>query len=118
VAIELKRVKIVSETFYTEQPGKLGDLKHGVQQANLLRALGFYRTILMVAIVTDGRDRVGLNFASRGPTSTLASIIDQFPDNDRLVSGIGVTFVEITQPIDKEINLAGAIPKQENDQVV
>jgi hypothetical protein len=109
VAIELKRVKIVPETFYTEQPGKLGDLKHGVQQANLLYSLGFYRTILMVAIVTDGRDRAGSNFASRGPTSTLANLIDQFPHNDRLGSGIGLTFVEITQPIDKEISWAGAV---------
>ena len=63
----------------------------------------------MVAIVTDGRDRAGSNFASRGPTSTLAHLIDQFPHNDRLGAGIGLTFVEITQPIDKEISWAGAI---------
>lgn len=109
VAIELKRVKIRGDTFHTQLPGKLRELKHGVQQANLLHALGLHRTILMIAIVTDGRERVGLNFASRGPTSPLIDPIDHFSGSDRLVPEIGLVFVEITQPVDKEISEAGAI---------
>lgn len=49
-------------------------------------------------------------------------MIDQFAGRDRLRPGVGVAFVEITQPIDKEIALAGSVgawiarDAQESDQ--
>jgi hypothetical protein len=58
LAIELKRVKITPESFETELPGKLPGLKRGVQQANLLGELGFHRAYLLIAVVTDGRQRI------------------------------------------------------------
>lgn len=109
LVIELKRVKIVPETFHTQLPGKLGELKHGVQQANLLHKLGFHRTFLMVAIITDGRERSGLNFASRGPTSALVQLVDGALGYDELLPGVGLAFVELTQPVDKDITWAGAV---------
>lgn len=109
LAMELKRVKITPESFETELPGKLSDLKRGVRQANLLGGLGFHRAYLVIAVVTDGRQRIGYNFFGRGPTLELLKMIDQFPGRDQLRRGVGVAFVEITQPIDKEIALAGSV---------
>lgn len=122
LAIELKRVKVTAESFDTELPGKLSDLKRGVQQANLLGELGFHRTYLVIAIVTDGRQRVGYNFFGRGPTVELLEGITQFTGRDRLRPGVGLAFVDMTQPIDKDIALAGSVgawiewDAQESDQ--
>ncbi len=109
IAFEAKRVKISAGAFDTGLPGKLSDLRHGVQQANLLHALGFHRSYLLVIIVTDGRQRADFNFASRGPTSELVSIVDGFRDRDRLDPHVGIAFIEVTQPVDREIESAGAI---------
>lgn len=109
LAIQVKRVKLVPESFHTQLPGKLQDLTHGVQQANLQAELGFHRTFFLVAIVTDGRERIDLNFASRGPTFNLARIIDEFPGLKQLAPSVGLVFIEITQPVDKDITDAGSV---------
>lgn len=109
LAIEVKRVKVESATFHTGTPGKLQGLKHGVQQANLLAKVGFHRTFLLVAVVIDGRERVELNFASRGLTSELAKAIGEFPRRAALAAHVGLAFVEITQPVDRPITDAGGI---------
>ena len=108
-AIEFKRVKIPARAFLTGLPNKIRDLEHGVHQANALRSLGFARVILLVAIVTDGRERSHVNWAYRGPTSGHLRRIRNFPGRDRLDSGVGLGFLEITQPADKPIEAAGSI---------
>lgn len=110
VAIEVKRVKIDADTFHTGMPGKLQDLRRGVQQANLLGRLQFSRAMLLVVVVTDGRERRGLNFAFRGPeVPMLRKAIDEFPDRKRLAPNVGLAFIELTQPVDKAIADAGSI---------
>ena len=110
LAIEVKRVKVDVDTFHTGMPGKLQDLRRGVQQANLLGRLQFSRAMLLVVVVTDGRERHGLNFAFRGPeVPMLRKAIDEFPDRKRLAANIGLAFIELTQPVDKAIADAGSI---------
>lgn len=60
-------------------------------------------------MVTDGRQRSEPNFFGRGPTRALLDGITQFTGRDRLRPGVGLAFVEITQPIDKDIALAGSV---------
>ncbi len=108
-AVECKRVKVQSATFHTDLPGKLHDLQKGVRQANALHELGFHRAWLLVLIVADGRERTDFNFIGRGLTPELVRTIDDFPERDRLHSGVGLAFVEITQPVDKDVRLAGGV---------
>jgi hypothetical protein len=108
LAIELKRVKVTPNSFATELPGKLAGLEHGVEQANLLGKLGFHRVYLLIAIVTDGRWRSEYNFFGRGPTPELLQAIARFPGRDQLSPAVGLAFVEVTQPTDKEVTWAGS----------
>lgn len=110
VAVEVKRVKIGADSFHTGIPGKLQDLRRGVRQANLLGMLQFSRAMLLVVVVTDGRERHGLNFAFRGPEiPELRKAIDEFPSRERLAPNVGLAFVELTQPVDKAIADAGSM---------
>jgi hypothetical protein len=109
IAIETKRVKVSTHAFHTGQAGKIGELEHGVVQANLLRAIGFHRTYLLVAVVTDGRERTDANFAFRGPPLEMMRAIEAFPAQVKLDSDIGLGFVYVTQPVDKDIQWAGSI---------
>jgi hypothetical protein len=109
LAIEVKRVKIDADTFHTGMPGKLQDLRRGVQQASLLGRLQFSRAMLLVVVVTDGRERHRLNFAFRGPeVPMLRKAIEEFPDRKRLAANVGLAFIELTQPVDKAIADAGS----------
>lgn len=110
LAIEVKRVKIDAGMFYTGMPGKLQDLRRSVRQANLLGRLQFSRAMLLIIVVTDGRERHGLNFAFRGPeVPMLRKAIDEFPDRERLAPNVGLAFIELTQPVDKAIKDAAGI---------
>jgi len=109
IAIEVKRVKLPPAAFFTGTPGKVQRLRQGVVQANLLSALGFHRTMLLILVLTDGSERDGLNFASRGPTWDLARSIDAFPERDRLASDVGLAFIEITQPTGRSFEDAASV---------
>lgn len=109
VAIEVKRVKVGPRTFHTRMPGKLQGLRQGVRQANLLSDITFFRTMLLLLVVTSGREREEFNFASRGLTWDLARLIDDFPHRERLSSRVDIGVVEITQPVDKSIFDAGCV---------
>jgi hypothetical protein len=106
--IEAKRVKISEATFSTKAPTKLDACARGVRQANLLGALGFHRTWLLVAAATDGRNRPGANFFSRGITFELMDIVRNHPSFADLASHVGLIFVFLDQPVDKDIALAGS----------
>lgn len=108
VAFECKRIKVTSGSFQTGLPGKLAALKRGVHQVNALLQLGFSRTYLLIAIVTDAREQPGGYWWS-GPTPELIKMIDGFPGRDRLDQRAGLSFVEITQPVDREIQMSGHI---------
>ena len=112
VAFEVKRVKVDAATFATGAPGKVAKLKQGVQQVNLLCELGFHRAYLLVAIVTDGRERDVHSFPFRGPTPEILRIIREFPSRDKLHPHAGLALVEMTQPVDKDIQFAGSIGMQ------
>lgn len=108
-AIEFKRVKVKAETFQNGSPNKIADLRKGVHQVNDLYELGFSSTVLLVAIVTDGRTRVQANFVHRGPTAQQLVKIWDFSGRESLHDEVGLGFVEIVQPVDKPIDMAGRI---------
>lgn len=109
IAIEAKRIKIPPHAFRTGRPGKISGLKQGVAQANLLQRLGFSRAYLLIAIVTDGREREEFNFAFRGPPLEMMREIEGFGGAAALHPEVGLGFVYVTQPVDKDIQWAGAI---------
>jgi hypothetical protein len=108
-AIECKRVKIKASTFETLKPNKLSALERGVEQTNGLVRIGFHVCWLLAIIVTNGRERIDFNFASRGPTPELVKIINAFPGREKLLGEVGLAFFELTQPLDKPIEAAGGI---------
>ncbi len=105
--IEAKRVKIFEDTFTTKTPTKLASCAGGVLQANLLGKLAFHRTWLLVVVATDGRERPGANFFSRGITFELMDIVRGHSAFRDLAPQVGLIFVYLDQPVDKEIDLAG-----------
>jgi hypothetical protein len=108
-AIELKRIKIPVRAFNTGMPTKIQDLKRGVHQANALHELGFGRVILLIAIVTDGRDQTGVTWPYRGPTAGHLSKIRNFPGRELLNPQVGLAFVEAMQPTDRPLQTAGGL---------
>lgn len=109
VAIECKRVKIKADAFIKNNPNKIHGLSKGINQANYLYRLGFSRVYMIVFIVTDGRKRLEYNFAFRGASQELVDLVEYFPDFARLINTVGLVFIELSQPVDKDITFAGAI---------
>jgi hypothetical protein len=108
-AYEFKRVKIMPHTFETVMPNKLGEFSKAVHQANSLARIGFSRVVLAILLVTDGRERSEFNFAFRGATTELLRRVDSAFDLSELHPDVGVFRIEIVQPMDKDVTLAGGI---------
>lgn len=109
VAIEVKRVKMPSDSYLTSQPNKVQELRKGCVQVGLLREIGFHRSYLLVAVVADGREQAELGFAFRGPTPALVRAVKEKLRSLDFHPDVGVVVVEVTQPINKDIHDAGAI---------
>ena len=111
-AFEIKRVKVDAITFDTKMPGKVAGLRHGVEQVNLLAEIGFYRTYLLIAIVTDGRERHEFGLPFRGANAEILQSIRNFPGRHDLHPAVGLAFVELTQTVEKDVQYAGSIGVQ------
>ena len=109
VSIEVKRVKMSSDSYLTSQANKLQGLQKGSNQVGLLREIGFHRSYLLVAVVADGREQTKVNFAFQGPTSTLVKAVKEKLCSISFHPDVGVVVVEVTQPVDKSIQDSGAI---------
>jgi len=108
-AIEVKRVKLRPEAYLTAQPNKLQELDKGCRQAGLLRSMGFCRSYLLVAVVADGREQTDVGFPFRGPPPALVRVVRDKLRSLPFHSDVGVVVVEVTQPVDKDIQDSGAI---------
>jgi hypothetical protein len=108
VAFESKLLKVTPEMFETLQPGKLRGLAKGARQANGQWEFGFHKNYLLICVKIDGRQQGG-NFSSRGLTGPLVKVIYDFVGNLPLRPEVGLVVAEITQPIEKDIELAGGI---------
>ena len=109
VAIEVKPVKMLPDSYWTSLPNKLQEIAKGCKQVGLLRKIGFHRSYLLVAVVADGRERMDVNFASRGPTPALVKAVRETLGSLDFHPDVGVIVIEATQPIDKDICDAGAV---------
>jgi len=108
-AFEGKRVKVKPDTFETNMPGKLHELRKGAGQANALYEMGLCQTYLIVFVVIDGRDRNGYNFIERGLTPGLIQSIYGSAKEIDLRPEVGLVAVEIVQPVDKPIEGTGSM---------
>ena len=109
IAVEVKRVKMQSNSYLTSLPNKLQELKRGCEQVGLLREIGFHRSYLLVALVADGREQTEASFPFRGPTPPLVKAVKDKLHSLEFHSDVGVVVVEVTQPVDKKIQDSGAI---------
>jgi len=109
VAIEVKRVKMPAESYWTSQPNKLQELEKGCTQVGLLREIGFHRSCLLVVVVADGREQTTTSVAFRGPTPSLVKAVKETLSSLTFHPDVGVVVLEVTQPMDKNIDDAGAI---------
>ena len=107
LAYQFKRVKVNGATFLTGQPNKLQEIRKLARQANLLVPLGFHRVYATILLLVDSRTIGGpspwLNFAPPAIESAIrAEVIGAGFD-----PSVGVTIIEICQPIEKDFRLAG-----------
>lgn len=109
VAVEVKRVKMSSDSYLTSQPNKLQELEKGCKQVGLLREIGFHRSYLLVVVVADGREQTEVGFPFRGPTPALVEAVKGKLRSLTFHPDVGVAVVEVTQPIDRNIQDSGAI---------
>ena len=107
IAIECKRIKIDPETFDTEQPGKLHELRKGVRQANAQLRRGFHQVFLVVIIAVDGRHQSGGYWIGGELTPALRQIIRNSKLMSDLNKDVGYVLVEVVQPVDKDAMSAG-----------
>lgn len=109
ISVEVKRVKMPSDSYLTSQPNKLQELEKGSKQVGLLREIGFHRSYLLVAVVADGREQTEVSFPFRGPTPELVAVVKEKLRGLNFHPDVGVVVVEATQPVDKDIQDTGAI---------
>lgn len=100
IAVEVKRVKMPSDSYSTSLPNKLQELEKGCTQVRLLREIGFHRSYLLVAVVADGREQTEVNFAFRGSTPALVKAVKEKLRSLKFHPDVGVVVVEVTQPVD------------------
>lgn len=109
IAVEVKRVKMPSVSYLTSRPNKLQELEKGCTQVGLLREIGFHRSYLLIAVVADGREQTEAGFPFRGPTPVLVEAVKEKLRSLNFHPDVGVVVVEVTQPVDRNIQDSGAI---------
>ncbi len=110
IAFECKRLTVDDMVFDTEEMvGGLPRLKKGVRQANVLYQLGFHQVYLLGLIEVDSRLRSGGSWVGGGIPRSLFEKIVRFPGREKLRDEIGLIFLEIDQPVDKDVRSGGGI---------
>ena len=114
IAIECKRVKGIVLEDGNEKVNKIEGLWSGIQQANALRELGFYKTYLMIFVVMDGRHQKNTSQIFRRISSEkLASVYD-FSGFGDLHENVGIIICQISQTSGKAMYENGTIAWREH----
>lgn len=110
-AIECKRIKFKANSVIHdgERANKLNQLAKAVRQTNGLLRMGFSRVFLLVVVQVDARQQPMGNWLCKGLSGPQSKLVERSIPLQRLNSSAGVMVVELTQPADKEIYLAGGI---------
>jgi hypothetical protein len=103
-AVQAKGVKVRAISWEEDKVNRLQDLEDAVEQANRTRAIGFYKTYLLVLILCDARERRHHNIPGRKATAGTFNRIWQFPEREQLHHDVGLVFVEIVQPTKRAIH--------------
>ena len=109
VAVEAKRVKIRADGDGGQRINKLEAAHGATDQVAGLVSLGFSRTYLMLIAVVDDRSDPGLNFAFRGASTSSLRRVVQFADEVSLPEESGLLYVEVSQPLARDLESAGFV---------
>lgn len=110
IAVECKRAKVeILDNNGKEKVNKINDIRKGFKQSKRLREMGFYKTYLLVFVVTDGRNKITPNTFFRDGESAQVKELYRMSMEEPLHSDVGFIYVKITQPTDKDINWRGNI---------
>ncbi len=104
VAIECKRVKVTVENTGKEKVNKLTQIEKGIKQATQLRLHNFHKTYLLFLILTDGRNKTGVNTLFRHADGETLEEVYNVPWHADLHPDVGVIYVQITQPTGRHIS--------------
>ncbi|MGE0637676.1 MAG: hypothetical protein AB7P01_14620 [Bacteroidia bacterium] len=122
IAIECKVVKVTFERDGREKVNKIEKLAKGVGQANGLREMGFYKSYLMVFIVSDARFDLDNSHIWRRVSSEKLRLIVRFTGYEDLHKNVGLIICMISQPTGNNIRMTGSvavkhkIPAEEQEQ--
>ncbi len=98
IAIECKRVKVVSTDAYPKVNGDgASKIRHGILQANSYRELGFHRNYLMIIVLDDGRAMTTPNTMFRYSKHYTAETIYNIPWHESLHKDVGIIYVKVNQ---------------------
>lgn len=99
--VEVKRIRVSSETFATETPGGLAALAKGAAQANAHFRLGFSRVYLCAVVQVDGRERSGGSWLEGGLTRALLDKVRAAIADAEVDPAVGLLLLELRQPVQK-----------------
>ena len=114
IAIECKRVKGRVLEDGNEKVNKIEGLWNGIQQANALREIGFYKTYLMIFVVMDGRHRKETSQMFRRISSEKLESIYDFEGFGELHENVGIIICQISQTTGKSVYETGTIAIREH----
>jgi hypothetical protein len=109
IAIECKRVKLVSCLDGSTTVNRAGEIDKGIVQANAYRDLGFHQTYLLILLLDDGRELRTPNPMFRYTTGKPVDRVLNIPWRQERHPDVGVIYVKINQILRKDINHAHSI---------
>lgn len=109
IAMEFKRVKVVSHPDCTATVNRAGEIDRGIIQANAYRALGFHQTYLVIILLDDGRALTTPNPMFRYATGQPVDQVFNIPWRQARDPNVGVIYIKINQMTGKHIDHAHSI---------
>ena len=109
VALECKRVRVVSSESGSNRVNRLENFGRAHDQANALAKLRFHRTFLTCIALADARLEPVPNFAVRGVSSATFQRLFDTAMSMPLEPEVGVLYIEFSQPVEASIDTAGCL---------
>ena len=109
IAIECKRLKLVSHPDGSTTVNRAGEIDKGIQQANAYRELGFHQTYLLVILLDDGRELATPNPMFRYTTGEPVDRVLNVRWRKERHPDVGVIYIKVNQMLKKDINHAHSI---------
>jgi hypothetical protein len=109
IAIECKVVKVTFERSGREKVNKIEKIGKGIKQANGLRAMGFYKSYLMIFVVSDARFDLENSHIWRRVSNDKLKLVTRFTGYEDLHENAGLIICMISQPTGNSIHMTGSV---------